>query len=114
MTPKPPAIPLMAAGEAATNAIKHATCSEHDLLLARIASSCASPTAAAASSRSASGSPASPGFSTRLSWDGPRSAPAADRVWLATSAEGTVVQLEKWIHPEDHQEPALTSALEKM
>lgn len=36
-----------------------------------------------------------------------------DRIWLATDAEGTVVQLEKWLHPTELQEEALLELLDR-
>ncbi|NLB97884.1 MAG: PAS domain S-box protein [Armatimonadetes bacterium] len=117
MTPETTSDLLMAAGEAATNAIKHATCSESTIYLApdRIIVR-VSDRGSGIQPEDLPGALLLPGFSTRVSLGMGYTIMLrlADRVWLATSAEGTVVQLEKWIHPEDHQEPALTSALEKM
>lgn len=36
-----------------------------------------------------------------------------DTVWLATSANGTVVQLEKWLHPEEHAIDPTLALLER-
>jgi PAS domain S-box-containing protein len=107
---------VLAAGEASTNAVKHATDGRgqvfltKDRFIVRI-------------SDKGHGIPADdlprslfqPGFSTKVSLGMGYTLmlELVDRVWLATGVEGTTVQLEKWLHPEEHEDPILKEAFER-
>jgi anti-sigma regulatory factor (Ser/Thr protein kinase)/HAMP domain-containing protein len=56
-----------------------------------------------------------PGFSTKVSLGMGYTLmlELVDTVWLSTGPEGTVVQLEKWVHPENHPEPLMLPSWEK-
>jgi CheY-like chemotaxis protein/anti-sigma regulatory factor (Ser/Thr protein kinase) len=106
---------VMATGEAATNAIKHGA---EGSLRASLA-----PDRAIVSVRdSGSGirSEALPGallragFSTKasLGMGYTMMLELADRLWLATGPAGTTLQLEKWLHPEEHHAAELFALLE--
>jgi PAS domain S-box-containing protein len=104
---------VLAVGEAATNAIKHAAqgrCALYrtpDRLLARV-----SDHGTGVRFEDLPATILQPGFSTKISLGMGYTLilELVDRVWLATEPEGTVVQLEKWIHPEEHPEPPPLSA----
>jgi DNA-binding response OmpR family regulator/anti-sigma regulatory factor (Ser/Thr protein kinase) len=107
---------VLAVGEAATNTIKHATEGRcylfltADRVIARVSDR--GPGIRAEDLPSAL---LMPGFSTKVSLGMGYTLmlQLVDRLWLSTGTGGTVVQLEKWIHPEEHQNIPLLAALER-
>lgn len=107
---------VLAAGEAATNAIKHAEhgrCTVYrtdDRLIVRI-----SDQGAGISTDNLPASLLQPGFSTKVSMGMGYTLmlELVDTVWLATGPEGTIVQMEKWIDPKEHIELPFLSAWAK-
>ena len=104
---------LLAAGEAANNAVKHAVggrCAVYltpERLIVRI-----SDRGKGIRSEDIPCSILQRGFSTKVSLGMGYTLMLhmVDRIWLATGQEGTLVQIEKWLHPEAHaQEPLLTA-----
>jgi anti-sigma regulatory factor (Ser/Thr protein kinase) len=108
---------VLAAGEAATNAVKHASggcCTVSvtaDRVIVRV-----SDRGTGIRPEDLPGAVLLPGFSTRVSLGMGYTIMLrlVDRVWLATSHCGTVVQLEKWIHPEEQPDPQLAAAWERL
>jgi DNA-binding response OmpR family regulator/anti-sigma regulatory factor (Ser/Thr protein kinase) len=107
---------VLATGEAAANAIKHGeggSCSiaeTRNRLIIRVTDS--------GPGIRAEDVPASlllPGFSSKVSLGMGYTLmlKLADRIWLATGPAGTIVQLEKWIRPEDRTEAELVGLLER-
>ena len=98
---------MLAAAEAATNAVKHAGRARAevrrtpDSIIVRI-----SDQGGGIKPESLPASIQMPGFSTKISLGMGYTIMLrlADKVWLATGPRGTLVQLEQWIHPEEHQE----------
>lgn len=108
---------VLAAGEAATNAIKHGKDSYCKVFLApeRIAVRVGDH----GPGIQPENLPAQlllPGFSTKVSLGMGYTImlQLSDRIWLATGPQGTILQVEKWIHPEQHREPALPVAWERL
>lgn len=108
---------VLAAGEAATNAIKHGKDSYCKVFLApeRIAVRVGDH----GPGIQPENLPAQlllPGFSTKVSLGMGYTImlQLADRIWLATGPQGTILQVEKWIHPEQHQVPELPVAWERL
>jgi DNA-binding response OmpR family regulator/anti-sigma regulatory factor (Ser/Thr protein kinase) len=107
----------LAAGEAATNAIKHAAGARGalyltpDRLIVRV-----SDEGPGIRVEDLPASILTPGFSTQISLGMGYTLMLrlADRVWLATAPEGTVVQLEKWIRPEEHEVSPALALLERL
>jgi PAS domain S-box-containing protein len=103
---------VMALGEAVTNASKHAVqghCTVRltpDRLMARV-----SDRGAGIRVEDLPNTILQPGFSTKVSLGMGYTLMLglADRVWLATEPEGTVVQVEKWIRPQERPDPLLRS-----
>jgi PAS domain S-box-containing protein len=103
---------VMALGEAVTNAIKHAVhgrCSVRltaDRVIVRV-----SDRGAGILMENLPNTILQPGFSTKVSlgMGYTMMLGLADRVWLATGPEGTEVQLEKWIHPQERPDPLVRS-----
>ncbi|MGQ9697358.1 MAG: PAS domain S-box protein [Armatimonadota bacterium] len=113
MTPEAAADIEMAAGEAMVNAAKHAVdgrCAVYtapDRIIARISDR--------GKGIRAEDLPATillPGFSTKVSlgMGYTMMLSLADRVWLATGPEGTVVQVEKWVRREEQIAVGLAKA----
>jgi len=109
---------VLAAGEAITNAIKHAVggrCAirrSAERLLVRV-----SDRGEGIDSEDLPETLLLPGFSTKVSLGMGYEMifKLVDVVWLATGPEGTVLQLGKWLRPEEHPEPsALDEALARM
>jgi anti-sigma regulatory factor (Ser/Thr protein kinase) len=105
---------ILAVGEAATNAIKHAVraCATLYAGSGRIA---ARITDRGKGIR-AEDLPATilmPGFSTKVSLGMGYTLmlQLVDDIWLATGPDGTIVQVEKWIDPEQHREDPLAAVL---
>lgn len=104
---------LLAAGEAANNAVKHAAGGRSTVhltperLIVRI-SDCGGGIRA----EDLPCSILQPGFSTKISLGMGYTLMLhmVDRIWLATGPKGTLVQLEKWLHPEAHPQEPLLSA----
>jgi DNA-binding response OmpR family regulator len=107
---------VLATGEAATNAIKHAVegrCSVYlttDQIVVRV-----SDHGTGIRTEDLPATVLMPGFSTKISLGMGYTLmlELVDRVWLSTSCEGTVVQIEKWLHPEQHTETPLREALDR-
>ena len=107
---------VLAAGEAATNAIKHAKgirCAVYlcdDRIAVRV-----SDRGPGISPEALPASVLKPGFSTTVSLGMGYTLMLAmvNRVYLATGPEGTTVLLEKWLRPEQHEEMPLLAALER-
>ena len=107
---------VLAVGEAATNAIKHASTGRcivwrtGDRLLARVEDN-------GPGIRTENLAPTIllPGFSTQVSMGMGYTImlETVDRVWLLTGPEGTAVQLEKWLHPEERPDPQMEATLER-
>ncbi|MBW3625387.1 MAG: response regulator, partial [Armatimonadetes bacterium] len=107
---------VLAVGEAATNAIKHAEkgrCLVYDTgdrLIARVEDN-------GSGIRTENLAPTIllPGFSTQVSMGMGYTImlETVDRVWLSTGPEGTQVQLEKWIRPEDRPDPQFQATLDR-
>lgn len=98
---------LLAVGEAATNAIKHAArgrcriSTTEDRLVVRV-----SDTGAGIHSEHLPASILMPGYSTKVSLGMGYTLMlrTVDRLWLATGPEGTTIQLEKRLRPPDEPE----------
>jgi CheY-like chemotaxis protein len=98
---------VLATGEAVTNAIKHGVegrCAVYavtDHVTVRV-----SDRGPGIRAESLPASVLIPGYSTAVSLGMGHTLmlQLVDRVWLATGPDGTVVQLESWVHPEAHQE----------
>ena len=107
---------VLAAGEAATNAIKHAQhgrCTVYrtdDRIIVRI-----SDQGTGISTEDLPASLLQPGFSTKISMGMGYTLmlELVDKVWLATGQEGTIVQMEKWLNPKEHVELPFLSAWAK-
>ena len=107
---------VLATGEAATNAIKHARdgrcmlSKTPDRLIVRV-----SDRGDGIREEDLPESVLKPGFSTKVSLGMGYTLmlELVDRVWLATGPEGTVVQLEKQIQPQDEREAVLLAAFER-
>jgi anti-sigma regulatory factor (Ser/Thr protein kinase) len=107
---------LLAAGEAANNAVKHAAegrCAVYltsERVIVRI-----SDRGKGIRSEDLPCSILQPGFSTKISLGMGYTLMLhmVDRIWLATGPEGTLVQIEKWLHPEAHAQESLLSVYER-
>jgi PAS domain S-box-containing protein len=99
---------VLAAGEAATNAIKHDL--SEDRIIVRI-----SDQGTGISTEDLPASLLQPGFSTKISMGMGYTLmlELVDKVWLATGQEGTIVQMEKWLNPKEHVELPFLSAWAK-
>ncbi len=108
---------VLAAGEAITNAIKHAVdgrcavCSEPDRVIARV-----SDHGDGIRTEDLPAMISGAGFSTQASLGMGYTImlEMADRVWLATGPEGTVVQLEKLLHPALEEPVVLPATSERL
>ncbi|HEX3000156.1 MAG TPA: cache domain-containing protein, partial [Armatimonadota bacterium] len=117
ITPEAAAEMVLAVGEASTNAVKHAgggQCTIYvspDRVVARVRDQ-----GPGIRPENLAGTLLQPGFSTKISLGMGYTLmlELMDILWLATSSEGTVVQLEKWIHPEEHQEGKLPASWERL
>jgi CheY-like chemotaxis protein/anti-sigma regulatory factor (Ser/Thr protein kinase) len=107
---------ILAAAEGATNAIKHAVAGRCSVYVA------SNRVIARVSDRGhgirPEDLPASlllPGYSTQLSlgMGFTLMLKLVERIWLATGPGGTVVQLEKWLDPEEHLAARLLAAYER-
>lgn len=104
---------VLMVGEAVTNAIKHASggrcvvTTTDDRIIARV-----SDRGAGIQFASLPASVLTAGFSTKVSLGMGYTImlQLADQIRLATGPHGTVVQLEKWIHPEKHLRPPLPAS----
>ncbi len=107
---------VLAMGEAITNAIKHAgggTCeffTAPNRMIVRVTDH-----GTGIRPRDLPGALFQPGYSTQVSLGMGYTLmlDLADQIWLATGPEGTTVQIEKWIHPGEHLEPALAALLDR-
>jgi anti-sigma regulatory factor (Ser/Thr protein kinase) len=107
---------LLAVGEAATNAIKHATggrCAvfqASDRLIGRVWDQ-----GTGIRPQNLAATIFMPGFSTKISLGMGYTLmlKLVERVWLATGPEGTVVQLEKCLQPAELADPTLLAAWER-
>jgi anti-sigma regulatory factor (Ser/Thr protein kinase)/HAMP domain-containing protein len=106
---------LMAVGEAATNAVKHADRGTagvwvtNDRIIVRVRD-----WGAGIKTEDLPATILMPGYSTKVSLGMGYTMMLAlvDRVWLATGTEGTTVQLEKWLRVEDQPKQQLAPTLE--
>jgi anti-sigma regulatory factor (Ser/Thr protein kinase) len=104
---------ILATSESATNAIKHGTagcCTVYttsDRVIARV-----SDRGKGISPEDLPASLLLPGFSTQVSlgMGFTLMLQLVERIWLATGPEGTIVQLEKWIEPQQQIADRLLSA----
>jgi PAS domain S-box-containing protein len=107
---------VMAAGEAATNAVKHASngraevFSAPDRIIVRI-----SDHGAGIPEQDLPATLLQPGFSTKVSLGMGYTLmlQLADRVWLSTGPAGTVVQVEKWLKPAEKPFTPIETALSR-
>lgn len=107
---------VQAAGEAVTNAVKHATngsCSvyvTHDSIVVRVCD-----TGPGIRAQDLAATILRPGFSTTVSLGMGYTLmlELVDRVWLGTGPEGTVVQLEKKLDSGAGLEPGLVAAMDR-
>jgi DNA-binding response OmpR family regulator/anti-sigma regulatory factor (Ser/Thr protein kinase) len=107
---------VLATGEAVTNAIKHAVegcCSVFltpDRIIVRVCDH-----GKGIRTEDLPATVLMPGFSTAISLGMGYTLmlELVDRVWLATNSDGTVVQMEKWIHPEEHANTDLLDAFDR-
>jgi anti-sigma regulatory factor (Ser/Thr protein kinase)/HAMP domain-containing protein len=107
---------VQAAGEAITNALKHAKggmCAVYvtdDSVIVRI-----SDTGPGISANDLAATILRPGFSTAVSLGMGHTLmlDLSDRVWLSTGPNGTIVQLEKKTAPQTGIEPGISAALER-
>jgi PAS domain S-box-containing protein len=105
---------VMAAGEASTNAVKHAVDGRaqvfvaEDRVIVRI-----SDRGTGIREEDLPATLLEPGFSTKVSLGMGYTLmlQLADRVWLSTGPEGTIVQIEKWIRPAERPLTPVESAL---
>lgn len=117
MDPKDADDLVLAVAEAATNAIKHAgggcceLCQAADRLVARV-----SDHGKGIRPEDLPRTIFVPGFSTKVSLGMGYTLmlELVDDLWLATGPAGTVVQLEKWIHPEKHVKALLPTTWERL
>lgn len=108
---------VLAVGEAATNAIKHGIdgcCTVYrgpDSLVARV-----SDRGEGIRSEDLPATLFQAGFSTKVSlgMGFTLMLELVNRLWLATEPEGTIVQMEKWIHPERHADVPHLSAWSRL
>lgn len=108
---------VLAAGEAITNAVKHAVqgrCLVYESpgrLVVRV-----SDRGRGIRPDDLPGAVLRPGFSTKVSLGMGYTLmlTLTDELWLATSQQGTVVQLEKWVHPEEHAPLTATEAWSRL
>lgn len=116
MTPESAGDLVLAAGEAVTNAIKHATegrClvyESNDRVIVRV-----SDQGHGIRSEDIPAAVLERGFSTKVSLGMGYTLMLSlvDAVWLATGPEGTVVQLEKRLHPAPQQDESLLAILDR-
>ncbi len=107
---------VVAAGEAATNAVKHgvggraAVFISEDRVTVRVTD--AGP---GIHPENLPSSILRPGFSTKISlgMGFTLMLELVERLWLASGPEGTIVQLEKWIHPPEEEDPTLAALLDR-
>lgn len=108
---------VLAVGEAATNAIKHAVGGRCAVYLG------SDRVSARVSDRGGGIHPddipatlLQRGFSTKVSLGMGYALilELVDSVWLATDVGGTVIQLEKWIHPEEHVESPIPESWKRL
>jgi anti-sigma regulatory factor (Ser/Thr protein kinase)/HAMP domain-containing protein len=107
---------VLAVGEASANALKHAMegrCQIYlngERIVARI-----TDRGAGIKPDDLPATILKPGFSTKISLGMGYTLmlELVDTVWLSTGPGGTVVQLEKWLHPENHPEPLMLPSWEK-
>ncbi|HEY3269165.1 MAG TPA: cache domain-containing protein [Armatimonadota bacterium] len=108
---------VMAVGEATTNAVKHATggrCALYqakDRIVARV-----SDHGAGIPTDELPVSLLQPGYSTKVSMGLGYTLmlELADRVWLSTGPDGTILQLEKWIEPAERPSSPLLAAVRRV
>lgn len=107
---------VLAAGEAVTNALKHAEQGravvflEHDRIMVRV-----SDAGPGIHPEHLPATVLQPGFSTKVSLGMGYTLMLGlcDRMWLATGPEGTVVQIAKWINPEEQRQDPMWDLLER-
>jgi DNA-binding response OmpR family regulator/anti-sigma regulatory factor (Ser/Thr protein kinase) len=107
---------VLAVGEAATNTIKHAThgrCVAYatpDRLIARVEDQ-----GTGIQPENLAPTILMPGFSTQVSMGMGYTLmlEMADRVWLSTGPEGTLVQIEKWIRTGERPDPQFDATMER-
>jgi anti-sigma regulatory factor (Ser/Thr protein kinase)/HAMP domain-containing protein len=107
---------VLAVGEASANALKHAMegrCQvflTEDRILARV-----TDRGVGIKPDDLPATILQPGFSTKVSLGMGYTLmlELVNTVWLSTGPQGTVVQLEKWLHPEEHPEPLILPSWEK-
>ncbi len=107
---------MLAVGEVVTNALKHAgggRCEAwltEDRFIVRITDH-----GGGIPAKSLAATILMPGFSTAVSMGMGYTIilQTADRMWLATGPGGTVVQLEKWLNPDDKPDPYFGASLER-
>lgn len=107
---------VVASGEAATNAIKHAVGGRaavfilDDRVTVRVTD--AGP---GIHPENLPSSILRPGFSTKVSlgMGFTLMLELVERLWLASGPEGTIVQLEKWAHPPVEEDPTLAALLDR-
>ena len=108
---------LLVSGEAITNAIKHATqgrCAvfaTEDRIIVRV-----SDRGTGIQVENLPDTILTPGFSTKVSLGMGYTLMLqfADRVWLATGPEGTILQIEKCLHATGMAEPPLIAAWKQL
>ena len=107
---------MLAVGEAATNAIKHgvngrgAIYGDRDRIIARVCDS-----GPGIRSEDVPAAVLTPGYSTKVSLGMGYTLmlELVDTIWMSTGPEGTVVQLEKLVHPSEIPDATLLAALER-
>ena len=107
---------VLAAGEAASNAVKHGArgrCTAYvttERLIVRVRDR-----GKGIRAEDLPSSILQSGFSTKVSLGMGYTLmlELVDKVWLATGPDGTLVQLEKWLHPEAHAQESLLSILDR-